>query len=63
MEFTDRIAENKKAVVEYITLHKQEFKTKQLFKDNLNKLIQELKVDRINNLNQILFYLDVKRAL
>jgi hypothetical protein len=63
MEFTDRIVENKKAVAEYITQHKDEYKTKQLFKDNLNKLIQELKVDRVKNLNKIIFYLDVKRAL
>jgi hypothetical protein len=63
MEFTDRITENKKAVADYITEHISEYKTKQLFKDNINKLIQELRIDRVKNLNKIIFYLDVKRAL
>ena len=63
MDFTDRISANKKAVAEFIALHKQQWTTKQIFKDEINKLIQELKVDRIANINKILFYLDVKRAL
>ena len=62
--FKDRIAENKRLVNEYIALHQKEYKNKGAFKDALNKQIQELKIpDRMKNLNQIIFLLDIKRAL
>ena len=60
----DRIADNKKAVADYINAHKKDYKDKRAFRNALNKQIQDLKIpDRMANLNQILFFLDVKRAL